>query len=544
MGRQQYADRVQREARLDIALRVLLGQRAAATDPSEEPFALALDAFALLCSDDFEAGAVVATTALAQATDPDARALARAVAGLAVASWPPAHDVLADALDAARDDPAGLAPELAPVLFGLLAEAALACARIELAVTFTERAGELPRELFGSPDHPYLTFMRTSRARILAFYGDIVSAERWAAEALDRAVTPTELLLARATAALVRGNADQRRDAHELVADITASGLEPVGIVARGCYVLASYGAIAIGDLDRAARLMLVAGDDADLSRLRIIDRVLGLEMLTAVAVAAGDAEAAEAWQSRAAVLRSHPIAESTALRIDSRVAFVRGDGNAAIDAAERAIARAHADGRAVEEAEAQILLGRARILEDRRSEAARGLADAASSAEGSGYFAVRRAATRELRGVGRRLPPRPMSGWDALSEREREVAALLVTGASNAEIARTLFVSENTVRMHVSRVLQAFGVATRAGVAAVLGSDSGVAPPHLTPRQREVVAGLVAGCSNRELAQKLGITEATVEKHVSAILVRWGVASRAGIVGMAVSAHTTDIIE
>lgn len=535
---------MQREARLDHALRALLGQRPAVTPPSDDPFALALEAFSLLCGDRFEAGADAAALPLALAADPDARALARVVAGFAVSCWPSAYESCADPLRDALDDTEQLSSTMGPVLFGLLAEAALACARLDVAAEFSDRAGEPPAVLFGWSEHPYLTFMRTSRARVLAFRGDITGAERWAAEAIEHAVTPTEVLLARGTAALVRGNADQRRDTQDLVAEVSGSGLDPVGIVARGCYVLASYGAIAIGDLDTAARLMLIAGDDADLSQLRIIDRILGLEMLVALAVAAEDRVAAEAWQTRAAALRSHPIADSTALRIDSRVAFVRGDGPAAIAAAELAIERARSEGRAVEEAEAQILLGRARILEDRRSEAARGLADAASSAESSGYLAVRRAATRELRRVGRRLPPDPSSGWQGLSDREREVAALLVTGASNADLARTLFLSEHTVRMHVSRVLQAFGVATRAGVAAALGAATDVPPPDLTARQREVVAGLVAGCSNRELAERLGIAEATVEKHVSAILERWGVTSRAGIVGMAVSAGERDMGE
>ena len=540
---QQYADHVQRVARLDNALRVLMGERAATPEEPEDAFGLALEAFTLIAEDSFEAGSLRALEALRLAADPDALALARAVAGLAVACWPDAHGWFAeDPLLAAFHDPSPLSPHLAPVIVGLLAEAALACARLELAVALSGRAGEPPSGIFGTAHHPYLTFMQTSRARILAFHGDIAGAQRWVDLALVSANGPSASFLARGTAALVRGNADQRRATLELVDAVESSELEPRGIVARGCHVLAAYGAIAIGDLDRAARLMLLAGDDADLSRLRIIDRVLGLEMLVAVAVMEKDPVAAEAWQSRAAVLRGHPIAESTVHRIDSRVAFVRGDGDAAIAAAERAIARAHADGRAVEEAEAAILLGRARILQDLRSEAVRGLAEAASSAEGLGHLAVRRAAARELRTVGRRLPPGASSGWQGLSDREREVATLLVTGASNAELARTLFVSEHTVRMHVSRVLQAFGVATRAGVAAALAPTAPPRePPPLTPRQLEIVGGLVTGCSNRELAQKLGISEATVEKHVSAILVRWGVASRAGVVGLAVSAGITD---
>lgn len=56
------------------------------------------------------------------------------------------------------------------------------------------------------------------------------------------------------------------------------------------------------------------------------------------------------------------------------------------------------------------------------------------------------------------------------LSEREREVLALLVEGLDNAEIAERLFVSASTVKTHVSSVLRKVGVDNRlqAAVAAV----------------------------------------------------------------------------
>lgn len=44
--------------------------------------------------------------------------------------------------------------------------------------------------------------------------------------------------------------------------------------------------------------------------------------------------------------------------------------------------------------------------------------------------------------------------GGPGLSGRELEVAQLVGTGASNAEISRTLFLSEGTVRNHVSKIL------------------------------------------------------------------------------------------
>ncbi|HIS39052.1 MAG TPA: response regulator transcription factor [Candidatus Onthousia faecavium] len=53
------------------------------------------------------------------------------------------------------------------------------------------------------------------------------------------------------------------------------------------------------------------------------------------------------------------------------------------------------------------------------------------------------------------------MSG--ILTDREREVFSLLVTGLSTKEIALKLEISEKTVRNHISNVMQKLGVKGRA---------------------------------------------------------------------------------
>jgi LuxR family maltose regulon positive regulatory protein len=64
-------------------------------------------------------------------------------------------------------------------------------------------------------------------------------------------------------------------------------------------------------------------------------------------------------------------------------------------------------------------------------------------------------------------LEQRPTSGPPTLTEpltrREREVLPLLVSGASNQEIARDLVISLATAKKHVSNILGKLGVATRA---------------------------------------------------------------------------------
>ena len=55
------------------------------------------------------------------------------------------------------------------------------------------------------------------------------------------------------------------------------------------------------------------------------------------------------------------------------------------------------------------------------------------------------------------------------LTEREREVAAAIGSGASNAEVAASLFMSEATVKAHVSRLFTKLDVANRVQIAIVV---------------------------------------------------------------------------
>jgi len=58
-------------------------------------------------------------------------------------------------------------------------------------------------------------------------------------------------------------------------------------------------------------------------------------------------------------------------------------------------------------------------------------------------------------------------AGDGELTAREREVAALLAEGLTNAELARRLYISPRTAAVHVSNILMKLGMANRAEVAA-----------------------------------------------------------------------------
>ncbi|NHN54496.1 response regulator transcription factor [Calidifontibacter sp. DB0510] len=68
------------------------------------------------------------------------------------------------------------------------------------------------------------------------------------------------------------------------------------------------------------------------------------------------------------------------------------------------------------------------------------------------------------------------------LTEREAEAVALVAAGASNAEIAGQWFVSEVTVRTHVSRAMTKLGARDRAQLV-VLAYQHGLAQPPQHPQ-------------------------------------------------------------
>lgn len=93
--------------------------------------------------------------------------------------------------------------------------------------------------------------------------------------------------------------------------------------------------------------------------------------------------------------------------------------------------------------------------------------------AEGGSLFApsVTKKLIEEFSRRDGRLSTRDL---DALTDRETEVLRQVARGLSNAEIAAALFVSENTVKTHVARVLMKLGLRDRVQ-AVVVAYESGL---------------------------------------------------------------------
>ena len=87
------------------------------------------------------------------------------------------------------------------------------------------------------------------------------------------------------------------------------------------------------------------------------------------------------------------------------------------------------------------------------------------------GWLADETLALLRRLGVGQEV-----EGPKTLTSREREVAALLAEGLSNAEVADRLFISVRTAAVHVSHILTKLGMSSRAEVAA-WAVRNGIAP-------------------------------------------------------------------
>ena len=97
---------------------------------------------------------------------------------------------------------------------------------------------------------------------------------------------------------------------------------------------------------------------------------------------------------------------------------------------------------------------------------------------------AVRQLFTRMIyfadRVAGERRQPYPDARVFRLTPRERELVALMAAGLSNAQIARQLWVSEQTVKWHLTNAYRKLGVRNRTQASAVLHGTAGRSAPRL----------------------------------------------------------------
>jgi DNA-binding CsgD family transcriptional regulator len=205
-----------------------------------------------------------------------------------------------------------------------------------------------------------------------------------------------------------------------------------------------------------------------------------GLEFIRAAAESlarVGDVEEAVRWFEEAD--QAPPRGDLQAwdhLRARSALAAAGcGDGASL----QGAVERADGLGMRIESIWARTSLASARAAGGDAAGAETVLRDASAIAEEVGAATERAHVDRLLRQLGvrtwRRGPRARASGdLSVLSDREQEIAKLIASGASNPDIAGTLFLSRKTVERHVSNILGKVGAKNRAQLAARIAAGDG----------------------------------------------------------------------
>ncbi|MFG2076382.1 response regulator transcription factor [Nonomuraea maritima] len=104
-----------------------------------------------------------------------------------------------------------------------------------------------------------------------------------------------------------------------------------------------------------------------------------------------------------------------------------------------------------------------------------------------------------------------------------------VLKGAEPETILRSILV------VAAGEVIFGSAVATRLTQFFAVGADAAVTPfPHLTGRERDILALMATGANNRAIALRLGLTEKTVRNNVSNIFAKLHVADRAAAVARA----------
>ena len=173
-----------------------------------------------------------------------------------------------------------------------------------------------------------------------------------------------------------------------------------------------------------------------------------------------GDAERVLAWLDHAGGRLPCRFPRIAAAAGRAQLAELRGDHAAAETHYEAAVALHGEVDLPIEHAETLLAYG-AFLRRSGRPAAARPLlGQAAQIAETAGAGWLTGLARQELKVAGGRMRRRADPG--TLSAQEERVAAMAATGATNADIARQLYVSVSTVETHLERIYAKLGIHTR----------------------------------------------------------------------------------
>jgi DNA-binding CsgD family transcriptional regulator len=280
-------------------------------------------------------------------------------------------------------------------------------------------------------------------------------------------------LLGRSAAALRSGDMDLALATAQESVDLSHAA-ESSFHSAEGAADLAAA-LLETGEPEQAVELLLESSGGEELTLIAGSPRARYLEVLTRAwlaldrgAEAERAAAAARTWASSVQL----PMAVAWAERASAAVELEGGDPARAAERALASAAAADEAGAPVEGALSRLLAGRALARAGDRGGATAELRRAADDFRESGAARYCGETERELRKLGHRIQQRTRPGGPAgtalesLTERELQLAMLVVDRKTNPEIADELFLSQKTVETHLRNIFRKVGVTSRVELA------------------------------------------------------------------------------
>lgn len=249
--------------------------------------------------------------------------------------------------------------------------------------------------------------------------------------------------------------ASEALDPHGAPTPPTGSPMAGWVDVARGWMALEGGDpAAAAGAFERAGRAFTAAGGSGMVCEWRS-----GLSLATA---ALGEHQRSRDLAAEELELARHfgsPRLRSRALRT---IAALAPDPERAVELFAAAVDELRDSDAVLAQAWAHVEHGASLRRCRRRAESRAALRTGLDLARATGARALERIAVDELRAAGARRVDLAGGGAAALTPAERRVAELAVNGRTNADIARSLFVSRKTVESHLGRAYRKLGITGR----------------------------------------------------------------------------------